>query len=59
MVVAALSDGERFLRLARKAGKPIVALKIGRSALGASATLAHSSRLAGSARVTSDIIALV
>jgi acetate---CoA ligase (ADP-forming) len=50
LVIEALSDGPRFLRLARKARKPIVALKIGRSALGAGATLAHSSRLAGSAR---------
>ena len=50
LVIEALSDGERFMRLCRKAGKPVVALKIGRSALGAEATLAHSSRLAGSAR---------
>lgn len=50
LVIEALSDGPRFLNLARKAKKPIVALKIGRSALGAGATLAHSSRLAGSAR---------
>ena len=50
LVIEALSDGARFLDLARHAGKPIVALKIGRSALGAEATLAHSSRLAGSAR---------
>jgi acyl-CoA synthetase (NDP forming) len=50
LVIEALSDGARFLRLCRKAGKPIIALKIGRSALGAEATLAHSSRLAGSAR---------
>ena len=50
LVIEALSDGGRFLRLCRNAGKPVVALKIGRSALGAEATLAHSSRLAGSAR---------
>jgi acyl-CoA synthetase (NDP forming) len=50
LVIEGLSDGARFLQLAQKAGKPIVALKIGRSALGAGATLAHSSRLAGSAR---------
>lgn len=53
LVIEALSDGPRFVNLsrrARKASKPVVALKIGRSALGAQATLAHSSRLAGSAR---------
>src|SRR5688500_17116541 len=50
LVIEALSDGPRFLSLARKAGKRIVALKLGRSALGAEATLAHSSRLAGSVR---------
>jgi acyl-CoA synthetase (NDP forming) len=50
LVIEALNDAPRFLRLARAAQKPIVALKIGRSALGAHATAAHSSRLAGSAR---------
>ena len=50
LVIEALSDGPRFMRLAREARKPIVALKIGRSAVGAGATLAHSSRLAGSTR---------
>jgi acyl-CoA synthetase (NDP forming) len=50
LVIEALGDGQRFMKLCRRAGKPIVALKIGRSALGAEATLAHSSRLAGSAR---------
>ncbi len=50
LVIEALADGQRFLRLARAAAKPIVALKLGRSSLGAEATLAHSSRLAGSAR---------
>ena len=50
LVIEALSDGPRFLRLCRASAKPIVALKLGRSALGAEATLAHSSRLAGSAR---------
>lgn len=53
LVIEALSDGPRFRDLAlqaRAAGKPVVALKIGRSAVGAQATLAHSSRLAGRAR---------
>jgi acyl-CoA synthetase (NDP forming) len=53
LVVEGLGDGPRFRRLAAHAaaaGKPIVALKIGRSDIGAGATLAHSSRLAGATR---------
>jgi acyl-CoA synthetase (NDP forming) len=53
LVIEGIGDGARFRELAARAqaaGKPIVALKIGRSAAGASAALAHSSRLAGAAR---------
>lgn len=53
LVIEGLSDGHRLRDLAaraRHAGKPVVALKIGRSKVGAEASLAHSSRLAGSAR---------
>ena len=53
LIIEGISDGPRFRRLAeqaRAAGKPIVALKLGRSKAGAGATEAHSSRLAGSAR---------
>jgi acyl-CoA synthetase (NDP forming) len=53
LVIEGLSSGARFRDLAARAagaGKPVVALKIGRSAVGAEASLAHSSRLAGSAR---------
>ena len=53
LIIEGLSDGERLRALsgrARDAGKPIVALKLGRSDAGAGATIAHSSRLAGSAR---------
>jgi acetate---CoA ligase (ADP-forming) len=53
LVIEGLSDGQRLRDLAaraRQAGKPIVALKIGRSTVGVEASLAHSSRLAGSAR---------
>ena len=52
LLVDAIPDGERFRCLAehaRQVGKRIVALKVGRSELGAKAALAHSSRLAGSA----------
>jgi acyl-CoA synthetase (NDP forming) len=53
LIIEGLRDGQRFRALAAKAhdaGKPIVALKLGRSRAGAGAALAHSSRLAGSAR---------
>ncbi len=53
LVVEAVSSGARLRRLAeqaREAGKPIVALKLGRSTVGREATAAHSSRLAGRAR---------
>lgn len=53
LLIEGLSDGMRFrdsaLR-ARRLGKPVVALKLGHSAAGASSSLAHSSRLAGKAR---------
>ena len=52
LLINSLSDGDRFRRLAERAGevgKQIVALKVGVSEIGAKAALAHSSRLAGSA----------
>ena len=51
LVMESIADGARLRSLAAKArrvGKPIVALKVGRSSIGVEATLAHSSRLAGS-----------
>jgi len=53
LVIEGLSDGPRLRRTAARlaaAGKPVVALKIGRTQEGAGAALAHSSRLAGNAR---------
>jgi acyl-CoA synthetase (NDP forming) len=53
LVIEGIADGARLRTLATealRAGKPIVALKVGRSSAGVEATLAHSSRLAGSAR---------
>ena len=53
LILEAVNDGARFRALAGRAlaaGKPIVALKLGRSVAGAGATIAHSTRLAGSAR---------
>ncbi len=48
-----MGDGRRFLAAARKASlrKPVVTLKAGRSAAGASAVVSHTGRLAGSDRV--------
>jgi acyl-CoA synthetase (NDP forming) len=59
LIIEGLSDGNRLRALAadaRAAGKPIVALKLGRSAAGAGATVAHSSRLAGSARAYAALL---
>jgi acetate---CoA ligase (ADP-forming) len=45
-----LADGERFIRAARAAyaaGKPIVALKVGRSEVGQRSVAGHTGRLAG------------
>ena len=53
LIVEAVSSGARLRLLAdraRQAGKPVVALKLGRSVVGREATAAHSSRLAGRAR---------
>ena len=52
LLIDSLQDGPRFRRLAlaaHAAGKPVVALKIGGSAAGAAAAVAHSSRMAGDA----------
>jgi acyl-CoA synthetase (NDP forming) len=60
LVVEALASGPRLRALAaraREAGKPIVALKLGRSAVGTESTMAHSSRLAGRARAYDALFA--
>lgn len=44
-----LAAFDRFARHARKAGKPVVVLKVGRSAQARSATISHTASLAGSA----------
>ena len=52
LLIDSLEDGPRFRDLALRAhaaGKPVVALKIGGSAAGAAAAVAHSSRMAGDA----------
>ena len=60
LAIEALANGARFRELALRAiarGKPIVALKLGRSAAGVGAALAHSSRLAGGARAYDALFA--
>jgi len=54
LIIEALRDGDRFRDLAERAharGKAIVALKIGESAEAQAAARAHSSRVAGDARL--------
>ena len=52
LLIDSVEDGPRFRDLAIRAhalGKPVVALKIGGSEMGAAAAVAHSSRMAGDA----------
>lgn len=51
LLIDSLPDGDRFralVRAARAQSKSVIALKLGTSAAGASAAVAHSSRMAGS-----------
>lgn len=59
LFLEAVRDPERFRRAAVRAhelGKPIVALKVGKSAAAARNVAAHTGALAGSARVTSAFL---
>jgi len=59
-IVEGVGDGRRFtaaLDLARDAGKPVVVLKIGKSASGEIAVRSHTASLAGSAAVLSTALA--
>ncbi len=51
LYIEGLKDGRRFMDNARKAGKPIVALKSGVSAHGAAAAASHTGSLAGSEKI--------
>jgi len=48
-----ISDGRRFLELARSTHKPIVILKAGRSPMGAKAAMSHTASLSGESAVYS------
>ena len=49
--IEGLKDGRHFMRAAREAHKPIVALKAGVSAHGAAAAASHTGSLAGSGKI--------
>ena len=52
--IEGVRDGEKFIAVAQEAlrlGKPIIALKVGRSAKGGDAAMAHTGALAGNDRV--------
>lgn len=51
LYIEGLKDGRRFIEVARKSSKPIVALKSGVSAHGAAAAASHTGSLAGAAKV--------
>lgn len=58
LLAEGVRDGPRFLRAARaaaRAGKPMVAMKVGKSDYGVAATRSHTAALAGSAAVTSAL----
>lgn len=54
-----IRDGDHFLQVVQKAHEraiPVIVLKVGRSALGQAAALAHTGALAGSPEVVRDIL---
>ncbi|WP_456389688.1 acetate--CoA ligase family protein [Profundibacter sp.] len=58
VLAESLRDGPRFLTAAQaaaKAGKPIIAMKVGQSEYGVKATQSHTAAMAGSAAVTSAL----
>lgn len=59
LYLEAFSDGRRFLDLCRRAEKPIVVLKGGRSRQGAEAALSHTASLAGNQRIIAGALAQV
>jgi acyl-CoA synthetase (NDP forming) len=58
LLLEGVGDGQEFLNAANECirqGKPVVAIKIGRSAQGTAAVLAHTGKIAGSARVFDEV----
>ncbi len=57
LYLESVSDGRRFYRICKHAEKPIVVLKGGKSAYGASAALSHTAGLCGNNAVISGALA--
>lgn len=51
MYIEGFKDGRKFMDIARKSNKPIIALKSGTSSHGAAAAASHTGSLAGAAKV--------
>ena len=58
LYLESIPRGRRFIEMARRAAKPIVVLKGGKSAAGAKAALSHTSSLAGNARLQDSLFEL-
>lgn len=57
-LIEGIKDGRKFIRAVQRAtakGKPVVALKVGRSAYGQQAALSHTGSMTGSAEVNSTL----
>lgn len=57
-LIEGIKDGRKFVRAVQRAainGKPVVALKVGRSAYGQKAAMSHTGSLTGSAEVNSAL----
>lgn len=60
ILVEGFKDGPRFAAAAKRAaemGKPVIGLKVGRSAYGAAAAQSHTASITGSAEVNSTVFA--
>jgi len=57
-LIEGIKDGRKFIRAVQRAavnGKPVIALKVGRSAYGQKAAMSHTGSLTGSAEVNSAL----
>jgi acetyltransferase len=57
LYLESIADGRRFMEICRRAGKPLVVLKGGRSAAGARAAMSHTASLAGDGAVVRGALA--
>ncbi|MBW1900586.1 MAG: acetate--CoA ligase family protein [Deltaproteobacteria bacterium] len=56
LYLESIPRGRLLVEILRKAGKPVVVLKGGKSKLGARAAMSHTASLAGDARLLSDVL---